>query len=438
MSLQSRLVAYVVVVHLLLAVLVLFLYETLGLWVLLVEAAILITAVAAVRLVRQVLEPMRFIQSGSEILEEGEYATRFVETGQSEMDRLIGVYNRMLESLQDERQRTGEQRGILDRLLQATPVGVIAFGFDDTISIANPAAASFLRREAEELQGRRLEAVGGTLAVRLQALERGDVRVVPIQGGRRLRCRRSWFHDRSFKRDFVLIEELTEELRQTEKAAYGRLIRMMSHEVNNSLGSANSLLHSIRALKEKLAPDEAEAFAQAVDAVIGRNDNLNRFMRGFADVIRAPKPQPEPADLPAMLESVGRLLSADLRSRNIAWQVEIDDDLPVLRLDAHLFEQVLINIVRNAMEAIEQDGRVQVRLSSKRRHALLEVVDSAGALTEAIESEIFTPFFTTKPTGQGVGLTLVAEILTGHGFPFALESGPNETTVFSIRIPHDG
>lgn len=437
MSLRVRLIAYIVTLHLIAFGFTIYLYTELGLWVLLVEAVLLVTLATGWWLVNAAMAPLRFLETGVDVLEAEEYSMRFSEVGQTEMDRLIETYNRMLTSLQEERIRTGEQRGILEKLLEATPVGVVALDFEGRVTLANPAAAAFLGSGGDELAGKRPAELTG-LGPRLAALPLDQSEVLPVQGGRRLRCLRSHFIDRSFKRDFILIEELTEELRQTEKAAYGKLIRMMSHEVNNTVGSSNSLLGSIRGLKDRLSEEEREPFVQALDAVIQRNTHLNRFMRGFADVIRIPDPVPEPTNVPDLLRGVARLTGADMETRRIGWVEDLPADVPLLPVDAHLFEQVLLNIVRNAIDAIDaggEGGTITARLRPAHRRWLLEIVDTGGGLTPELEYQIFTPFFTTKPDGQGIGLTLCADILDRHGFAYSLAPGEEAgTTVFRIGI----
>src|SRR6185295_12371377 len=130
------------------------------------------------------------------------------------------------------------------QVLQVSPSGVVILDFDGNVSSLNPAAERLLDRPAAAAVGRRLGALGSPLAEALAVLDPGDARLVGMLGARRVKCHHGTFIDRGFPRSFLLIEELTEELRQFERAAYEKLIRVMSHEVNNSVAAGSSLLHS--------------------------------------------------------------------------------------------------------------------------------------------------------------------------------------------------
>ncbi len=142
--------------------------------------------------------------------------------------------------------------------------------------------------------GRRLESLTSPLGKALADLAPGDAQLVGMLGARRVKCHHGTFIDRGFPRSFLLIEELTEELRQFERAAYEKLIRVMSHEVNNTVAASNSLLHSSLAYAGELAPGNRDDFEQAIGIVIERTEQLGSFMRRFADVFRLPPPLTRP------------------------------------------------------------------------------------------------------------------------------------------------
>src|SRR5262249_31090928 len=150
----------------------------------------------------------------------------------------------------------------------------------------------------------------GPHARRLSALEPGASQVIALGGGRRAKCQRSEFMDRGFARSFFMMEELTEELRRSEKAAYEKLIRMMSHEVNNSVGAATSLLDSCLHYGDQIRPEDREDFERALVVVIGRTRELNVFMQSFSDVVRLPAPHLRDTDLRGLVEDVGALFRA--------------------------------------------------------------------------------------------------------------------------------
>ncbi|HYE72177.1 MAG TPA: ATP-binding protein, partial [Blastocatellia bacterium] len=269
-------------------------------------------------------------------------------------------------------------------------------------------------------------------ATALQEIEVGESRVLPLIAGRRVKCQKAQFLDRGFARHFILIEELTEELRQSEKAAYERLIRLMSHEVNNSVGAASSLLHSCLHYAAQMNGEDRDDYENALRVVISRTDQLNSLMRSFADVARLPQPRFELCDVQVLLEDVAVLLRAESERRNVVWEWKIETKLDPIKMDRAQMEQVFVNICKNALEAIGEDGTITIHIGKQNNRPFVMIEDSGGALTPEVHEHLFTPFFTTKANGQGIGLTLVREILNNHRFDFTLEGQVDESTQFVI------
>jgi two-component system nitrogen regulation sensor histidine kinase NtrY len=434
-SLRRRFFLYLAAVHLLFAGIAVGTYWQNKALLLVVEVLLVLSIAVGIALVRSLFGTLDLVRSGAQFLQESDFGIRFREVGQPEMDQLITVYNRMVDHLREERIRLEEQHHFMDRILAASPSGVVTLDLDGRIATVNPAAERLLRETRASLVGRRLEDAPGSHARRLTALESGASQVIALGGGRRAKCQRSEFMDRGFTRSFFMLEELTEELRRSEKAAYEKLIRMMSHEVNNSVGAATSLLDSCLHYKDQIRPEDRDDFERALGVVIGRTRELNVFMQGFSDVVRLPAPRPREVDLRGLIEDVGALFRAELGRRGIAWRFESGGAEPVvLAMDRGQMEQVVVNIVKNAMEAIGEDGTITVRLTpgSAGRRTCLVVEDTGGPLSAEVQAHLFTPFYTTRPNGQGIGLTIVQEILDRHGFEFSLEGGPGRPTQFTI------
>jgi signal transduction histidine kinase len=256
--------------------------------------------------------------------------------------------------------------------------------------------------------------------------------VLAAPGGRRVRVRHGRFLDRGFARGFVLLEEMTEELRQFEKAAYEKLIRMMSHEVNNSVGAVSSLLDSSLVLGRGLPDEPRRDLEGALRVAIARTEQLGAFMRGFAEVVRLPAPRLAPCDLRGLLEGVARLLGPEAERRGVRWQWDAAVPLPAVALDRIQMEQVLVNVVKNALEAIGREGTVTFRLGLRGPRPFVTVEDSGPGLPPEARANLFTPFFSTKNNGQGLGLTLVREILDQHRFGYTLEAPAGGPTQFTI------
>jgi nitrogen fixation/metabolism regulation signal transduction histidine kinase len=435
-SFRARLVTYFVVVHLALAGLGGWLVWTEPFALIGVEVALIASLAVGVALVRRAIGYRALASDARRLVHDQAFTSRFLPVGEPDVDELIALYNRMVDRLRDERVRLAEQHQFLAQVLEVSPSGIVVLGFDGEVTSLNPAAARLLGVPAATI-GRPLADLGSPLAAAMTGLDRGDSQVVGLDGSARVRVQRGGFVDRGFPRAFFVLEELTGELRQAERAAYEKLIRVMSHEVNNTVASSTSLLQSSLTYASELSPENRNDFETALGVVIARTGQLNTFMKGFADVFRLPAPARQPCELVAILERVVALLSARPEAGGIAWRWELDAPAIRVSADPAQLEQAILNVVKNAVEAVAGDGSggtVTIRAASKTAPTRLVIEDSGAGLTPEAQANLFTPFFSTKPGGQGIGLTLVGEILAGHGFDYALERTPHGTTAFRITF----
>ncbi len=423
-SLRVKLILYLGLVHLVLAVFCWFVLRRTPLALFAVEGLFVLSVAIGLRFVRALFVPLDLIRTGAELIGERDFSCEFLVTGQPEMDALVGIYNRMIASLREERLKVAEQHYFVDRVLSASPAGVVTLDFDGRVSLLNASAEKLLGTTAAAVLGKRLEAAGIALGAALAAVPAGEARVLPLPGGRRLKAARTELFDRGFSRGFFLLEELTEELRASEKAAYGKLVRMMSHEINNSVGAVGSLLDSFRGYAAQLGPGDSDDMLQAITVAIHRLENLRSFTGGFADVVRLPAPDPRPTDARRLVDELVLLLRPELERRGIecAW-AEVQEVGPIA-MDRNQMEQVLVNVLRNAVEAIGENGRITLRLALAAGRPVLLISDSGDGIAEDVLPLLFTPFFSTKRNGRGLGLTLVQEILSQHGFGFSLATAP--------------
>jgi two-component system nitrogen regulation sensor histidine kinase NtrY len=434
-SLRAKIVAYLILIHGVLAAISFFVLRENRLWLLAVEALFALSITLGYLLVRSFFVPLELIRTGAELISERDFTSQFREVGQPEMDALIRIYNQMIGRLREERLKAQEQHYFLDRVLAASPAGILTLDFDGRVNLLNPSARELLGLGDEAL-GKRLEEL--SLGTAIAGIPLGESRVL-THGRRRLKVSRTELFDRGFPRHFLIVEELTEELRASEKAAYGKLIRMMSHEVNNSVGPVSSLLDSFRGYSDQLAEEDRQDFTHAVTVAIARLERLGAFVNGFAEVVRLPPPDRRPCDVRQLLDEILVLVRPELERRRI--QVVWDHPepralIPPIDLDRNQFEQVLVNVLKNAMEAISEghreDGRITLRLALEAAPAalvdasghrpVLRVGDSGPGIPDDARPLLFTPFFSTKRDGRGLGLTLIQEILTQHGFDYGLEN----------------
>jgi nitrogen fixation/metabolism regulation signal transduction histidine kinase len=432
MKLRFKLIIYLIGVHLVFLGLTYFIFLENRLWLFAIEGFFFLSFIIGFVLIRSMFKPVDLVTTGSELIESGDFTSTFRNTGQPELDQLVSLYNEMIKKLRDERLNLEEQHLFLYKLLEATPSGVIILDYDGRIEMVNPSAERLLETSKEELKGRQLNEIQTPFAGNLDTLKSEKSVVVPYRGNRRIKCTKSQFIDKGFPRFFVLFEELTAEIRQSEKSAYEKLIRLLSHEVSNSVGAVNSLLQSCLFYIDQIKDTDRDDFETAVSISIDRLGNLNQFMKGYADIIRLPAPTLRKSNVMELVQNCAALFRAESDEKRISWQWEFQAELPPIDLDRGQMEQVFVNIIKNAMEAIESDGTITVKTGNGTSKYHLIIEDTGGGISEDVRRNLFAPFFSTKDYGQGIGLTLVQEILNRHHFEFSLEGQPGGPTRFTI------
>ena len=427
MTLQHKFILYILFIHVIALVLSYFVFEKNKVLFIVSEVIILMSVGLSWSLYLDLINPLQLLLRGTDAMRDRDFNVRFVPTGKYEMDKLIGVYNSMIDQLRAERTLQEEQHFFLEKLIQTSPTGIILLDFDQKIVAINPKAAALLElggKSASELP------LGHPFLQAISDLPIGGSQLLNMGGIRKYKIQKGQFIDRGFPRAFIMIEELTVEILEAEKMAYGKVIRMMAHEVNNSIGAINSILDTLlqRSREQALQTRDYQALQIAFD----RNEHLNQFMRRFAEMIRLPAPKKESLNLHDLIHNVATLLAFKAKERDISFQFDLAAQPLLIMVDVEQMEQALINIVKNAMEAIDQHG--VITFSTTLRPRQLSISDTGIGISEAVAPMLFSPFFTTKNSGQGVGLTLIREILSSHQFEFSLTGVEGRGAVFRIGL----
>lgn len=379
---------------------------------------------------RKLVKPLNTIGSGMELLREQDFSSRLSLVGQYEADRIVNIFNRMMEQLKNERLRLREQNNFLDLLINASPMGVILTTLDDDLSELNPMALKMLGVRPEDVQGKKMEEIDSPLAAELANVPKGETVTVRLNDSNIYRCTHSSFIDRGFQHPFFLIESLTDEVMKAEKKAYEKVIRMIAHEVNNTTAGITSTLDTV---EQALSSEEGmEDICDVMRVCTERCFSMSRFITRFADVVKIPEPTLSSVNLNDLAFTCKRFMEGMCNDRRIKLRMEIDESLKDIKLDAALFEQVLVNIIKNAAESIETDGEITIRTLSP---STLEVVDNGKGISKETETKLFSPFFSTKPNGQGIGLIFIREVLMRHGCTFSLRTYADGLTRFRIVFP---
>lgn len=199
----------------------------------------------------------------------------------------------------------------------------------------------------------------------------------------------------------------------------------MSHEVNNSICAINSILQSFNDIQP-----EDEDFHEALKIAMNRNHRLVKFMSNFAEVVKVPLPHLELANLHSLIKGLIRLMETEYKKRRVELELIMEEEAMQVSLDVEQFEQVMVNVLKNAVESVEKEGKVKIVLSSRG----LKVLDNGRGISTEAQKKLFSPFYSTKPQGQGIGMMLVREILRNHHFPYSLQTRKDGWTLKEMPV----
>jgi PAS domain S-box-containing protein len=322
--------------------------------------------------------------------------------------------NALAETLRQQRLGALEATALLRKVMEEIDVAIFALDGEGTLRLANRAGERLLAQPQERLLGRTPEEVGLAPALRAGSSRVAEM-VFPGDAGR-FEVRLGTFRQGGLPHELLVLANVSRALREEERQAWQRLIRVIGHELNNSLAAIGSIAASLETLlAREPRPHDLEAdVGRGLAVISARSASLSRFMEGYARLARLPRPRKEPVEISLLVKRVAGL---ETRTR-----VEVLPG-PETRLsgDPDQLEQLLINLVKNAAEAsAESKTPVVVSWKALGGNVEVDVEDQGPGLPET--ANLFVPFFTTKPEGSGIGLVLCRQIAEAHGGSLRLEN----------------
>ena len=415
MSSSVKYILYLTVLHLALAVLAYFLLAEQKALVIVAELVLIVSAYIAFKIYRSIISPLQLLSRGAAALEDQDFSVKLIPTGSKEMDRVTNIYNQMIDQLREERISGKQREEFLDQLLDSAELGVVILDFNGGVESMNEWTRRQLATDAFDTAVLQ-PAMDLRLRPKAPTAPQQDIFTGP--GNRRYHVEAATFVDRGFERGFLIIQDVTTELLAAEKEAYGKVIRMMAHEVNNSNAAIVSVLRSVLEAAKDNDPQLASLNQDYLPVIINRAENMTTFMRNFARVIRLPEAEKKRIDLNELLHRTGEVMANVLTDADIELRYELAPEQVWIMADPAHLEQVVVNALTNARESIGEQGNI--RISSQAFPAGFVIADDGPGIPADIAEQLFTPFFSTKPTGQGVGLTLTRDILEAHGATYNL------------------
>jgi PAS domain S-box-containing protein len=361
-------------------------------------------------------------------LREGDYSIRGLSAKSgSSMSMVMREVNDLGSTLQRQRTEAVESAALLTHVMEEIGVAVFAFDPTNQLLLVNRAGEGLMGKSSDELIGCPASTFG------FDEYLTGEPRRLidrPFGGKRgRYEVRRTVFYRDGRPHHLVVLADLSQALREQEQAAWQRIVRVLSHEINNSLTPIKSIAHSLRRIVDRANGfQRSDEVLQGLSLIEERSGALGRFLRSYAQLARLPKPNPKQVKVPELIARI-----ADLEKR-LPVAVHPSPDVKLVA-DSDQIEQLLINVVRNAVDAsLETGGKVSIGWKRFGDWFELNVEDEGKGLPDT--SNLFVPFFTTKPSGSGIGLALSRQIAEAHGGTISLEnrsSGPGCRA--TLRLP---
>ncbi len=378
----------------------------------------------------KVAGPLRTLANLLEAMREGDYSIRArVGNPQEPMGEVMLQVNAMAATLRDQRLGALEATTLLRKVMEEIDVAAFAFDPKQTLRLVNRAGERLLAQPAERLLARDATSLG--LAEYLVGEPEQTIQKSFPGGTGRWGFRRSQFREGGLPHQLLVLTDLTRPLREEELQAWQRLVRVLGHELNNSLTPIKSIAQSLENLvKADPRPEDwTEDMSRGLNVIATRSESLSRFMSSYARLAKLPPPKLAFVEINSLLR---RVTSLETRM-----QVFFEECPPLtIQGDADQLEQVLINLIRNAVDAAQETGgRVFVRHDKTPTNVVIVVRDEGPGLSNT--TNLFVPFFTTKRGGSGIGLVLSRQIAEAHNGSLTLGNasiGPGCEATLTVPI----
>jgi nitrogen fixation/metabolism regulation signal transduction histidine kinase len=385
-------------------------------WTLLTVAFVIVAlwAMAAAGIRHRVIFPLQTMANLLEALRESDFSFRARGAKRNDpLGEALFEINALADTLRDERLGSMEATALLRTVMAEIDVAVFAFDDAKRLRLANRAGERLMGRPSEQIIGRTADDLA--LAACFEKPSPQVLNTAFPGGTGQWQVRRGSFRQGGLPHHLVVLSDMSAPLRQQERDAWHRLIRVLGHELNNSLAPIKSIAGSLEtmAARDPLPTDWREDMRKGLGVIAARTDALARFTTAYTTLARLPRPNKRSVDLPSLIERVARLETR--KTIRVC-----PGKAATISADPDQLEQLLINLMRNAVDAaLETSGTVQVRWEQNSHRLSVFIEDEGPGLGNT--ANLFVPFFTTKQNGSGIGLVLSRQIAEAHGGALTLE-----------------
>src|SRR6266481_5063410 len=375
------------------------------------------------------VRPLQTMSNLLAALREGDYSIRARGAREgSALGEVLLEVNSLGETLRQQRLGAFEATALLRTIMSEIDVAIFTFDPERRLRLVNRAGEALLAQPMDKLLSRTAEELG---LGRCFDADQDEPLTLNFPGGSgRWGIRRSTFREQGLPHDLLVLTDLSRTLREEERRAWQRLVRVLGHEMNNSLAPIKSLAASLESLlrRDPLPADWKDDASSGLNSIASRADSLSRFLQAYTRLTKLPPPQKQDVDLAKLVQRV-----VDLEPR-LKVQI-LSGPKTVIRADAAQIEQALINLVHNAVDAaLETQGNVAIGWREKGNCVEVLVEDDGPGIMNP--ANLFVPFFTTKPDGSGIGLPLSRQIAEAHDGTLLLTNRQNATGAQAVlRLP---
>ncbi len=359
-----------------------------------------------------------------------DFSIRLAPGGNDELGDLVALYNQLGDLLRSERSTLLQKELMLDSVLQTSPIAIVLTNTRDRVVLSNRAASGLFASGRGKLQGSSFSEILERCPAEMgEAIRTESDALFTIESGAEpdvYHVSKRAFHLNRQRHTLYLVQRLTRELSRQEVDVWKKAIRVMSHELNNSLAPISSLVHSAQSIID--LPAQEERLALIYSSIGERIEHLETFLEGYACFARLPKPKKQSVEWPEFVESLHQL-----------YAFELEGNLPGSPgfFDPGQIQQVLINLLKNAREADTATAVLEIE-SSGISGTRMRVMDRGKGMPEEVLRQALLPFYSTKPAGGGLGLPLCREIVEAHGGGLRIENREGGGLVVTCFLPPMG
>jgi two-component system, NtrC family, nitrogen regulation sensor histidine kinase NtrY len=414
--------------------------------------AIALLVFQTISLFRYVDRTNRDLSNFLESIRHAEFSSSFKsEKLGSSFDQLSEAFNRVIKDFQKVRSEKEEHFHYLQSIVQNIEISIIAYLPDGTVELINKSAKKLFQVSALK-NIKSLEKFGSDLVKTLLEIRPGQNYLVKVQGEDDILQLAINATELKIKDKLIIIASISNiqnVLDEQETEAWQKLIRVLTHEIMNSITPIASLSSTIEGMLENTDPqkhpaktsdsvsENAGEIQKALQTINKRSTGLLHFVNTYRNLTRIPKPNFKITRVSELINNIKILTDEELRKNNIKLVTIIEPDNLEVFADEQLVEQVIINLVKNSVNALENVPNASIcikALYNKRGRVVIQVVDNGKGILKDVIDKIFIPFFTTKPNGSGIGLSLSKQILRLHNGSISVYSEPEKNTVFTLTF----